>query len=121
MAGATALLALATLACAFAPSFGALVALRALQGALVPGMTAVSVAYAGDRFRERALPEVVAGVIAASVVGGLVGRVRRRPARVREPTSGEAARRPRVRFARGAGRAVPSSPGSGPRAATRRA
>jgi YNFM family putative membrane transporter len=75
MAGSTALLAVATLACAFAPSLGALVALRAVQGALVPGMTAVSVAYAGDRFRERQLPQVVGGIIAASVVGGLVGRV----------------------------------------------
>jgi MFS transporter, YNFM family, putative membrane transport protein len=75
MSGATALLALATLACAFAPSFGALVALRALQGSLVPGMTAVSVAYAGDRFQTRDLPGVVGGIIAASVVGGLVGRV----------------------------------------------
>jgi YNFM family putative membrane transporter len=75
MAGATALLAVATLACAFAPSLGALVALRAVQGALVPGMTAVSVAYAGDRFRERDLPAVVGGIIGASVVGGLVGRV----------------------------------------------
>jgi YNFM family putative membrane transporter len=75
MSGATALLAIATLACAFAPSFGALVALRAAQGALVPGMTAVSVAYAGDRFQVRDLPAVVAGIIAASVVGGLVGRV----------------------------------------------
>jgi MFS transporter, YNFM family, putative membrane transport protein len=74
MAGATALLSLATLACAFAPSFGALLGLRALQGVLVPGMTAVSVAYAGDRFRTSDLPRVVAGIIAASVVGGLVGR-----------------------------------------------
>jgi YNFM family putative membrane transporter len=38
-------------------------------------MTAVSVAYAGDRFRERDLPAVVGGIIGASVVGGLVGRV----------------------------------------------
>jgi MFS transporter, YNFM family, putative membrane transport protein len=75
MAGATALLSVATLACAFAPSFGALVALRAVQGALVPGMTAVSVAYAGDRFGGRGLPSVVGGIIAASVVGGLLGRV----------------------------------------------
>jgi YNFM family putative membrane transporter len=75
MAGATGLLALATLACAFAPSFPALLALRALQGVLVPGMTAVSVAYAGDRFRSGDLPAVVGGIIAASVVGGLVGRV----------------------------------------------
>jgi YNFM family putative membrane transporter len=75
MAGATALLALATAGCALAPSFGGLVALRALQGAFVPGMTAVSVAYAGDRFGARDLPTVVAGVIGASVVGGLLGRV----------------------------------------------
>ncbi len=75
MAGATGLLAVATLACAFAPSFGALVLLRAVQGTLVPGMTAVSVAYAGDRFGGRDLPAVVAGIIGASVVGGLLGRV----------------------------------------------
>jgi YNFM family putative membrane transporter len=75
MTGATALLSLATLACAFAPSFGALVALRAVQGILVPGVSAVSVAYAGDRFGGRGLPSVVAGIIGASVVGGLLGRV----------------------------------------------
>jgi YNFM family putative membrane transporter len=75
MAGATALLSVATLACALAPSFGALVALRALQGIFVPGMTAVSVAYAGDRFGHGGLPSVVAGIIAASVIGGLLGRV----------------------------------------------
>jgi YNFM family putative membrane transporter len=75
MAGATMLLAVATLACAFAPSLGALVALRAVQGAFVPGMTAVSVAYAGDRYADRGLPAVVAGIIGASVTGGLLGRV----------------------------------------------
>ncbi|ACG75336.1 major facilitator superfamily MFS_1 [Anaeromyxobacter sp. K] len=75
MAGATALLALATLACAFAPSFSVLLVLRAMQGVLVPGVTAVSVAYAGDRFRNADLPAVVGGIIAASVVGGLAGRV----------------------------------------------
>jgi YNFM family putative membrane transporter len=75
MVGATALRSVATLACAFAPSLGVLVALRAVQGALVPGMTAVVVAYAGDRYRPRELASVVAGIIAASVVGGLVGRV----------------------------------------------
>ena len=75
MAGATTLLALATLVCAFAPGFGSLVALRALQGLFVPGMTAVSVAYAGDRFHVRELPAVVGGIISASLVGGLLGRV----------------------------------------------
>lgn len=75
MAGATALLGGMTLACAFAPTFGTLVALRAAQGLFVPGMTAVSIAYAGDRFHVRELPAVVGGVISASLVGGLLGRV----------------------------------------------
>jgi YNFM family putative membrane transporter len=69
------LLALATAACALAPSLPALVALRALQGLFVPGMTAVSVAYAGDRWSARELRGVVGGLIGASVVGGLLGRV----------------------------------------------
>jgi len=75
MAGALGLLALATLAGAFAPSLEALIALRGLQGLLVPGVTAVSVAYAGDRYRAGELGRVVGGLIAASVVGGLAGRV----------------------------------------------
>jgi YNFM family putative membrane transporter len=69
------LLALATAACALAPSLPALVALRALQGLFVPGMTAVSVAYAGDRWSAVDLRPVVGALIGASVVGGLVGRV----------------------------------------------
>jgi YNFM family putative membrane transporter len=75
MAGAMALLAVATLACALAPTLGALVVLRALQGLFVPGMTAVAVAYAGDRFAAADLSRLVGGIIGASVVGGLVGRV----------------------------------------------
>ena len=47
MVASLALLALATLACALPRSFGALVAVRGVQGLLVPGMSAVSVAYAG--------------------------------------------------------------------------
>lgn len=75
MSAATALLAVATLACAFARTFGALVALRAVQGLFVPGVSAVAVAYAGDRFGPRELPSVVGGIISASLVGGLLGRV----------------------------------------------
>src|SRR5574341_57842 len=44
MAGAAALLVLPTLACAFAPTFGVLVAMRAVQGVLIPGVSGVSVA-----------------------------------------------------------------------------
>jgi MFS transporter, YNFM family, putative membrane transport protein len=72
---ATAFLAVATLACAFAPTFWALVALRGVQGLFVPGVSALSVAYAGERFHVRELPSVVGGIISASLVGGLVGRV----------------------------------------------
>lgn len=75
MSVATALLAVATLACAGARTFGALVALRVVQGLFVPGVSAVSVAYAGDRFTPRELPSVVGGIISASLVGGLLGRV----------------------------------------------
>src|SRR6266508_5496346 len=46
MAGATALLAVATLACAFAPTFGALVVLPAVQMTRLPAMSAVLLAHA---------------------------------------------------------------------------
>jgi YNFM family putative membrane transporter len=75
MVGAIGLLAAPTLLCALTRSFAALVAFRALQGILIPGVTAVSVAYIGDEFEAREVPPVVGGLIAASVTGGLAGRV----------------------------------------------
>ncbi len=75
MVWSSGLLALPTLACAFAPSFSTLVALRGLQGLLIPGVTAVSVAYVGDAFDLRRIGPVVGGLIGASVAGGLLGRV----------------------------------------------
>src|SRR5512143_784941 len=75
MAGASALLAVPTLLCAFAPSFEWLLVLRALQGVLIPGITAVAVAYVGEHSDARSLGTGVAGLIAASVLGGLLGRV----------------------------------------------
>ena len=71
----TALLALPTLACAVAPSFPALLVFRAAQGVLIPGLTAVAVAYIGDAFAGAELGAAVGGYIAASVAGGLTGRV----------------------------------------------
>ena len=68
-------LAVPTVLCAATRSFEALLALRAAQGLLIPGVTAVSVAYAGDRVGRERLPAVVGGIIGASVAGGLVGRV----------------------------------------------
>ena len=70
-----ALLAVPTFLCAAAPTLPALVFLRALQGILVPGVTAVAVAYLGDQFAGPKLGPAVGGWVAASVTGGLTGRV----------------------------------------------
>lgn len=75
MVWSCALLALPTLLCALAPSFGALLLFRALQGVCIPGLTAVAVAYLGDRVPPGELGAAVGGWIAASVAGGLFGRV----------------------------------------------
>jgi len=75
MVGSLALLVLPTLACAVARDFEQLLAFRALQGLLIPGVTAVAVAWAGDHYASRDLRAAVGGVIAASVAGGLWGRV----------------------------------------------
>lgn len=75
MAGGSALLAVVTLACAFAPSLATLVVLRALQGALVPAVSAVAIAYIGDLRRTRAIGGLVGLYIAATVFGGMIGRV----------------------------------------------
>ncbi len=75
MVGSCLLLAIPTLLCAIASSFHMLLLFRALQGFLMPGVTAVAVAYIGDSFSEADLGPKVGGWIAASVVGGLTGRV----------------------------------------------
>jgi YNFM family putative membrane transporter len=75
MVWSSALLVVPTLLCAVSPTFGLLVGLRAAQGLLIPGVTAVAVAYIGEEFEPREVGSVVGAFIAASVVGGLSGRV----------------------------------------------
>jgi YNFM family putative membrane transporter len=75
MVWSCALLSIPTLLCAVAPSFGALLFFRALQGIFIPGVTAVAVAYIGDMVEPSALGGAVGGWIAANVAGGLTGRV----------------------------------------------
>ncbi|HTS00989.1 MAG TPA: MFS transporter [Thermoanaerobaculia bacterium] len=75
MVASCAALAVPTLLCAAAPTFPALVGLRALQGALMPGVAAVAVAYLGDEYGGAALGPAVGSYVAASVLGGLTGRV----------------------------------------------
>lgn len=75
MVASCALLAVPTLLCAVATSFHMLLFFRALQGLLMPGVTAVAVAFIGDYYSEADLGPKVGGWIAASVAGGLIGRV----------------------------------------------
>lgn len=65
----------ATLACAFAPSFGALLFWRALQGLAVPGVSAVAIPYIGDNFSRERTASLVGTYVAFSGLGGLLGRV----------------------------------------------
>jgi YNFM family putative membrane transporter len=75
MVAACALLAVPTFLCAIAPTFETLLIFRALQGLLMPGFTAVAVAYLGDHYAGADLGPKVGGWIAATVAGGLTGRV----------------------------------------------
>lgn len=75
MVATLSLLTVPTLLCAVAPSFPVLLAFRGLQGALIPGVTAIAVAYLGDAYPAAELGPRVGGWIAASVAGGLTGRV----------------------------------------------
>ena len=75
MVWSCALLAIPTLLCAVAPSLPVLVLLRGVQGLFVPGLTAVAVAYIGDRTDSAAIGTAVGGYIGATVTGGLIGRV----------------------------------------------
>jgi YNFM family putative membrane transporter len=68
-------LALATLACAFAPNFAALVALRGVQGVLVPSVAALGVVYLGALSGDGDPGALVGAYIGATVLGGLSGRV----------------------------------------------
>lgn len=75
MVASSLLLALPSLLCAFAPSMTSLLALRLLQGALLPGITAVSVAYLAEEFEAEWLGPLLGGYIASNVLGGLISRV----------------------------------------------
>jgi YNFM family putative membrane transporter len=75
MVASCGLLGFVTLSCALAPSFASLLAARAAQGALVPGVSAVAVAYIGDAFAGPRAGAFVGAYISATVTGGLLGRV----------------------------------------------
>ncbi|MET8412163.1 MFS transporter [Streptomyces sp. NPDC005195] len=59
----------------FAPSIGALVALRALQGAALAGLPASATAYLAEEVRPKALITAIGLFVAGNSVGGMSGRV----------------------------------------------
>jgi YNFM family putative membrane transporter len=59
----------------FAPSIGALVALRAVQGAALAGLPASAQAYLAEEVRPRALVTAIGLFVAGNSVGGMSGRL----------------------------------------------
>jgi len=66
---------LPTLLVALAPSFGVLLALRAVQGLCMPGLITVGVPYVTEAYAPSLGSRAMGYYIAALVAGGLVGRV----------------------------------------------
>ncbi len=64
-----------SLLCAAAPTLPLLLGGRLLQGLLIPGLTAVSVAYIAEEFAPERVKAWLGGYIAATVLGGLLSRV----------------------------------------------
>lgn len=74
MVGASALLVVPTLLCGFAPNFGVLVTLRALQGLLMPGLTSVAIVYVNEQFPGRQRGAAMGVYVGGQVLGGLLAR-----------------------------------------------
>lgn len=74
MIGALLLMVAPTLLAASAPSFHLLIFWQFIAGLLVPGVTAVAMAYAGEEWPADQTAGVVAIVVAANVGGGFLGR-----------------------------------------------
>jgi YNFM family putative membrane transporter len=75
MTGSLAVAVLVGLLVPFAPSIGALVALRAVQGAALAGLPASAMAYLAEEVRPRALVAAVGLFVAGNSIGGMSGRI----------------------------------------------
>jgi len=64
-----------TIACAWAPTFSALLALRLTQGWAVPGITASTISYLSEEYPTSRTATLLGGYIAATVFGGLLSRL----------------------------------------------
>lgn len=72
---ASGLLVLPTIGAGLAPTFGTLLACRALQGACMPGLLTVGVPYVTEAFVPRIGSRAMGYYVSALVAGGLIGRV----------------------------------------------
>lgn len=75
LVGCALALSVPSLVCAAAPTLPLLLGGRLLQGLLIPGLTAVSVAYIAEEFAPERVKVWLGGYIAATVLGGLLSRV----------------------------------------------
>ncbi|NEA62417.1 MFS transporter [Streptomyces sp. SID12488] len=75
MTGSLAVAATVGLLVPLAPSLGALVALRAVQGAALAGLPASATAYLAEEVRPKALITAIGLFVAGNSVGGMSGRV----------------------------------------------
>ncbi|HVP66613.1 MAG TPA: MFS transporter [Anaeromyxobacteraceae bacterium] len=69
------LLSLPTALAATSGSIGALVTWRFLQGAVVPGIYAVSIGYVGEAWHGRNVGVALSALVSSNVVGGFLGRM----------------------------------------------
>lgn len=63
------------LALSAAPSIGALIALRLVQGAIVAAVPAVAMTYVSEEIHRDHVPRVMGLYVAGTTVGGLLGRI----------------------------------------------
>src|SRR5437868_2448661 len=75
MVGASFLVLIPTLLCAFAPNFAVLVVLRAMQGLLMPGLTSVAIPYVNEEFEGKGRGLAMGIYVSGLTLGGLFARV----------------------------------------------
>ena len=75
MAGSLFAVGALTVACAFAPNWGVLLAVRALTGVALAGVPAVAMAYFAEEVHPRDLGGAMGLYIAGNAYGGMLGRV----------------------------------------------
>src|SRR2546423_6190776 len=75
MVGASFLVLIPTLLCGFAPNFAVLVALRTMQGLLMPGLTSVAIPYVNEEFAGKGRGLAMGVYVSGLTLGGLFARV----------------------------------------------